>query len=237
MKNMKLKTVLLICSLLLAMVLVGCGKDKPSAPSEPVAPTQQIPEKEVIPETAPTESETVEPEKTAAEKALSAYQEILKTAPAVEGEHPELGDASFGYEENQALFGNHYDMFALCDINQDDIPELIVLSTVNFRWTQVSVYTYADGEAVMLEMTAHCTLDQNSAASGAYITYICEENHIHSVWRGNTPIGEVEENSAYTLDGTSLTAVDCTVGENENTVYFYDIAKANTAENVDAMIK
>ena len=237
MKNMRLKSVLPVSSILLAIGLVGCGK---TSPSEPIAEPQQLAEAEVLQETVPTESETVEPGKSSEEKALLAYQEILKAAPAIEGEHVQLGDASFGYEENQELFGNHYELFALCDINQDDIPELIVLSTVNFRWTPISVYTYTDGKTVLLkdpfDTAAHGTFEQNGSANGTYITYICEENHIHSVWRGTTPMGEEEENYAYALEGTSLTAVDCTVGENENTIYFSDIAKTNTAENADAMI-
>ena len=62
--------------------------------------------------------------------------------------------------------------------------------------------------------------------------YICEANHIHSVWRGSTPVGEAEENSAYSMEGTSLKPVECSVGENERTIYFHDIAAANTAENI-----
>ena len=175
-------------------------------------------------------------------KALIAYQEILKAAPAIEGEHIELEDASFGYDQNIERFGNHYEVFALLDINKDEIPELMALSVVNFRWTPTSVYTFVDGKAILLkdqtDLEAHGTFEQRSTANGGYITYICEENHIHSVWRGTNPMGEVEEeNHAYVMEGTNLITVDCGIGENENSIYFYDIAKANTAENVDAMIQ
>lgn len=177
-----------------------------------------------------------------ADNALSAYQEILKSAPVIEGEEDALMDASFDYEQNLAKFGEHYDSFAITDINQDGTPELIALSMINFRWNTVSVYTYADGHAVLLKdpmnAESHGTFDQQSTANGAYITYICEENHIHSVWRGTDPAGEaVEENSAYALGGTTLTLTDCTVGESGNTVYFNDIAVANTAENADAITR
>lgn len=205
---MKLKYFLLACVLLLATVLCACS-------------------------TVPSNDD-------AQADAMSAYQEILKAAPAIDGEHAELSDASFGYEQNLEMFGEHYDSFAITDINQDGTPELIALTTINFRWTPISVYTYADGNAVLLNdplnAEAHGTFEQQSTANGAYITYICEENHIHSVWCGTDPMGNAaEENSAYILDGTTLTATDCTVGESGNTVFFNDIATANTAENADAI--
>ena len=63
------------------------------------------------------------PSDDANEKALLAYQEILKEAPAIEGEHAKLDDASFDYDQNIELFGKHYDQFAIYDINKDDIQE------------------------------------------------------------------------------------------------------------------
>lgn len=213
---MKIKNGLFVCILLLATALGGCRMG--------------------------TSPEPTEAEDTLKKKALLAYQEILREAPAIEGEHMELADAAFDYDQNLEMFGNHYELFAFLDINQDEIPELIALSTVNFRWTMVSVYTYVNGEAVLLKdqlnMEVHGTFEQRSTANGAYITYVCKDNHIHSVWRGTTPIGEaVEENSAYVLEGTNLTTTDCIVGESENTIYFPDIAKVNTVENVEAMIR
>ena len=207
---MKYKTLLLICVLSLAGVFTGCGK-------------------------APVTDGGVSYD-AVQEEALSAYRDILQAAPAIAGEHEELSDASFDYDRNIEKFGNHYDLFALTDLDQDGIPELIAQSTVNFRWTPISVYTYADGAAVLLKdpmnPDSHGTFEQMSTANGAYSTYICEAKHIHSVWRGSTPVGEVEENSAYSLEGTSLIPVECTVGENEHTINFHDIAAANTAENI-----
>lgn len=208
---LKIKSVLLICALSLAAVLSGCGASPSTQPTENVQ-----------------------------ENAKLAYREILQAAPAIEGEHEELSDASFGYDENVELFGEHYDCFVLSDINQDGVPELIALSKVNFRWAPISVYTYAEGEAVLLkdplDAEAHGTFEQNSSANGAYITYICEENHIHSVWRGTDAMGKAaEENNAYILEGTTLRATDCAVGETEKTVYFHDVAQANTAENITAL--
>lgn len=204
---MKIKTIFLISILSLAAFLIGCSKASPVRTKE---------------------------------NALLAYQKILNDSPAIEGEHDELYDASFDYDQNMKIFGNHYDQFAVIDINKDEIPELITLSVVNFRWTPVSVFTFTDNIVLLknpLDLEAHGTFEQMSIANGAYTTYICEEGHIHNVWRGTTPLGEeAEENFAYSFDGDSLTSVDCSAPENENTIYFSDIAKANTAENVAAII-
>lgn len=226
---MKSKYALFVCSLLLAIALGGCGM---SPAADPVDDAQKTP----IEDNSQGENEADQ----AKAKAILAYQEILKAAPAIEGEHAELEDASFGYDENMEMFGSHYDRFAIFDIDQDGVPELITLSVINFRWTPVSVYTFADGKTVLLkdpkDMEAHGTFEQCSIVNGSYDTYICSENHIHSVWSGNNPMDEaVEENNAYVFDGTALTATDCTGGENESRVYFSDIAKANTPENVDAL--
>lgn len=200
---MKFKTVFLICTLIISTFLVGCGKDSFTDTND---------------------------------RALSAYQEILNAAPAIEGGHAELDDASFDYDQNFRMFGNHFEQFAIYDINEDGISELIAQSIVNFRWTPISVYTYVDGEARLLndplDEEAHGTFEQKSTANGAHTLYICEYNHIHSVWRGVNQLGEeVEENNAYALEGANLTAIDCAGKEGENTIYFYDIAKANTEEN------
>lgn len=203
---MKAKKILLLCMVTLAVMLSACRRS------------------EAAPQEAPSA------------KALTAYREILQAAPAIEGEHEQLQDATFGYEQNQALFGNHYDLFALADLNQDGIPELIAMSVVNFRWAPVSVFTYADGNAVLLKDPldggTHGTFEQCSTAGGAYYTCICEENHLHSVWRGTTPIGEeAEENHAYVLGENGLAEVECTAPQGENTIYFSDLAMTNTAEN------
>ena len=207
---LKKHLILLICVLCLAGALAGCGK-------EPAAAPQPDPKAD----------------------ALAAYQKILEAAPALEGEHEELADATFGYEQNLQKFGAHYDEFALSDLNQDGIPELITMTVVNFRWTPISVYTYADGKAVLLKdpsaVQSPVTFEQNSSANGAYETYFCEENHIHSIWRGSTPIGELEEDHAYALEGSALAIKNCPAGKSGNTVFFSDIAKVNSAENRNAL--
>lgn len=237
---MKTKLMLFVCAFALAALCCGCGA-APSAPpaqdtsassGAEVSQDDTSTAEELSQEDASAE-EAEEPQTDPAEEALLAYQEILSAAPAIEGEHEELNDAAFGYDENLALFGDHFELYALADLNQDGIPELLAQSVVNFRWTPVCVYTYAGGEAVLLKdplnPEAHGTFEQQSTANGGYNTYICDENHLHNVWRGADPMGEpLEENHAYTLEGTALTEVDCAVEESDDTVYFYDIAKTNS---------
>lgn len=165
--------------------------------------------------------------------ALAAYREILEAAPAIQGEPAQLQDAAFGYEQNREQFGDHYELFALHDLNGDGTPELIALSEVNFRWTVVSVFTYADGKAALLSGGEHGSFEQVSTAGGAHTTYICAENHIHSVWSGSTPVGEQEEATVYAMSDTGLTIVDCSATEG---LSFSELAKANTPENIAALM-
>lgn len=201
---MKTRYAALALAAALAVILAGCAKSQPKDPAEP---------------------------------ALRSYQEMLKGAPAIVGEHMELQDATFGDAQNRQQFGEHYDQFAVVDLNKDGIPELIASSIINFRWMPISVFTYADGKAVLLrdplEEAGHGTFEQCSTAGGAYVTFLCPENHIHSLWRGSTPVGEMEENHAYVLNGTALTAVDCTATEG---VFFDDLAEVNTEQNAAALI-
>lgn len=233
---MKMNWLRLVLALSLAAALVSCS----AAPSvEPAGDGQQstVDAGEVSTAEGSTQAE-IETEEPEENNTLSAYRELLEAAPAIEGEHDELMNAAFGWEENQELFGSHYDCFALYDVNQDETPELFALSTVNFRWSPVSVYTCAEGNAVLLkdplDEEAHGTFEQRSTANGAYLTYFCEENHIHSAWRGTAPMGEeAEEDHAYVLEGTSLTETDCTVGETENAVYLDTLLLSNTPENLN----
>ena len=206
----KNRCIILLCVLCITAALVGCGQ-------------------------SPTPDPVDDPQA----GALSAYRSILEAAPALEGEHEELSDASFGYEQNLKTLGEHYDSFALSDLDQNGVPELIVMSVVNFRWSPVSVYTYADGAAVLLhdplDAQSPVTYQQNSSANGAYTLYFCADGHIHSLWRGAAPIGEMEENHAYALEGTVLVAKDCPLGEEDTSVSFSDIAKVNSAENRAAL--
>ncbi|MDO5155074.1 MAG: hypothetical protein Q4D51_03825 [Eubacteriales bacterium] len=260
---MKVKNILLVCSLAVATALSGCGASTSGETAENAETTtaqevvqettQEKTTEEVVQDDTQETTEVVVSQEDVQQvgeagvsqddvkaKALLAYQGILKAAPAIEGVHDELSDAGFGYDENMEKFGNHFDCFAIADINQDGVPELIAQSIVNFRWAPVFIYTYADGNAVLLkdplDAGAHGTFEQNSSANGAYFTYICGDHHIHSVWRGTNPMNEeVEESSVCVLDGTTLTTVDCTVGEGGNTTYISDRLMSNVAANVDAI--
>lgn len=241
---MKIKNILSVCVVCaVSFVLVSGSYSMASSMKEvsaAPAPATPAPVSQEIVPVVPAENKAEAENEGLQAGPQKSYQEILKAAPAMEGEHAELEDASFGYEQNLEKFGPHYDWFALADINQDGTPELLAQSVVNFRWTPISVYTYIDGNAVLLKdplnPEAHGTFEQMSTAGGAYNLYICANHHVHNVWRGMTPVGEMEENQAYVLTGTILTATDCVLGENENNnTYFSDIAKPNRVEYVDAI--
>lgn len=232
---MKLKNVIIICSLLL-ITLFGCGKAPEVENFEEVQMTKeeiksQEPVSISIDNNESKEESSIDP-------VLEAYKEILKAAPGFVDENDDLYDLTLDFEENIAKFGNHLDWFAITDINEDGVKELIASTTVNFRWSQVFVYTYADGNAVLLKdplnIETEGTFMQSSVANGGYITYICEDKHIHSVWSGTDPMNNpIEKNYAYVLEGTTLTLTDCNVGESENATYFPDIAEFNSLENLE----
>ncbi len=215
---MKQRNLLVICVLSLAIMLVACGKPGNNQGGL-ITPTS-------VPTAKPTETE-----KSEKEKALAAYDELLKDAPAISGDLDELFDISMDYEQNLVKFGEHYDNYAYYDINQDGIPELIATTTINHKWAIVYVFTYANGKVVLLDdptdTGAQGTFDQNATVNGAYSLYFCDGKHIHNVWKGETPIGEVEENHACALEGTKLKEAECTITGSDKIVSFFDIAKPN----------
>lgn len=253
---MRLKSFLLVCGLSLAVVLGGCGKadeKEPAKDSQTTVNTDSEIKNDVKPDTnsaAQTETSSdnnqdTQPENAASDveaEALQAYQDILRSAPVMKGDLSDLYDLSFGYDDNIEKFGEHYDSFALADLNKDGIPELITVSTINVRWNVANVFTYADGKATLIANTVNndfvATFNQNSGANGAYLLFICDENHIHNYWSGTDPIGEpVDENYAYTLAGTSLEMVDCSISGGDTVTYYNDIGLVNSEENVAAITK
>lgn len=233
---MKVKFISLALVLALAGIFSGCGKSQPAV-TEPPKQAEVTETTEQTQATEATEQTQATEAMTPAQEALQCYQEILTSAPAIEGQPEQLQDASFDDVQNREMFGKHYDEFAIVDLNGDGIPELIASTVINFRWVPVSVFTYDGGQAVLLtnplEGSVNGTFEQNSSANGAYVTYLCGQNHIHSLWSGDTPVGQMEENHAYTLEGTTLTTVDCEATEGTS---LSDIAKPNTAENASALI-
>lgn len=179
------------------------------------------------------------PQPTATPAAITAYQALLKESPALEGEHIELEDASFGYDENMAKFGKHYDYFAVIDLNQDDVPELITMTVINKRWTPISVFTYRDNAIVLLsdptDPEAHATFEQMATAGGEYTLYICKDGHLHNMWSGDTPVGYMEETNACGLTASGLIPVNCAHNADDAATRFADVAKENTEANRNAL--
>lgn len=263
---MRVKKLLAVCSLSLVTLLGGCGTAaggdattnvQDTTIEESSEMTQEATSEDGADETTTEETSENNSEDSAEEitqdtsatgttnddvkaNALAAYQQILRDTPAIEGNPEELQDASFGYEQNIEKYGKHYDEFAITDIDQDGIPELIAMTIINTKWTPISIYTYADGNAVLLkdpsEPSDHCTFEQNSSANGICSLFICKNNHVHKIWRGSTPVSDdTEENYGYALNNATLTAVDCTEPEGGFSTGFTDIAQPNTASNVDAI--
>lgn len=178
----------------------------------------------------------------AAEKANALFAELLKAAPALPREDAAvLEDLSFGYDENLARFGEHYDYFAASDLNHDGTPELIACTVINKGWVPVSVFRYQESENALqllkdpLAPGAHATFEHMSTASGAYSLYICKEGHLHSCWGGDTPVGFQEENHAYVLEENGLAEVVCSISNHTgNTadiaVDFGSVLKSNDEE-------
>lgn len=243
---MKMKYALLICGLSLVTVLGGCGSsaadDKNGSGNEPseviVLDDENESKNESEDESADEVTNTEYDETT--KEALKAYYEILSSMPAIEGEHGEIDNAAFGYEENHAMFGDHLEAFFVYDINKDGIPELIASSTVNFRWEPIYVYTYADGQAVLLkdpvQPDSHGTFEQNASANGSYLTFFCENNHVHSLWGGWVMDEHMVEDYAYELNGTELILTDCDLDHDRERVFFnYDTMKPNIEECISYM--
>lgn len=247
MKSRFLKSIAFcLVPVMLAAIFNGCGAT--AAKSEPTQSTVQ-PTSETVQnvnsESNPAERDSAEMTQAAeapAQKALQMYAELLQSYPAILEKDAEiLGDLSFGYEENLAQFGEHYDFFAVLDLNNDGIPELIASTIINNRWVPVSVFRYQEPENKLqllkapLEPESHATFEHMSTAGGTYSLYICKENHLHSCWGGDTPIGFQEENHAYVLTQDGLAAVDCAISNktgnaSDIAVDFRDVLKVNDEE-------
>lgn len=240
---MKLKNVMLVCCMTLGLALTGCGlfnpkglpnlEEVPEVRLDDLSPEMESKEEpeDKSEEISGSEEESEEvilmDEK---EMAMKAYKELLVSAPGIDNHQDVLMDAAFGKDENYEIFGEHLDTFGIYDINEDGMPELIAERLINFRWIEVYVYSFVDGEMVLCGM-----IDECSVANGSYYTYICEENHIHSVWSGTNPLGDAEtEDTAYALEIANLTIVDCNVNESENATFLYDFMVNNDEEGLNA---
>lgn len=193
-------------------------------------------------------TEAAESAKTPTQKAILMYDELLKSYPTILHKNEEiLGDLSFGYDDNFAKFGKHYDYFAVLDLNNDGIPELITNTIINNGWMPVSVFQYNEPKNELqllkdpLAPESHATFEHMSTAGGMYCLYICKDNHLHSNWGGDTPLGFQEENHAYVLNKEGLAAVDCAISNNTGNasdivVNFWDILRINDEETRNSIL-
>lgn len=229
---------------MLAAICSGCGKSTAKSEStQPTVPPTAEMIQNVDSDTAEGNfTQMTEAAETPAQKAQLLYGELLKSYPTILHKDVEiLRDLSFGYEDNLAQFGEHYDYFAVLDLNNDGIPELIATTIINNGWMPVSVFQYRAQENELqllkdpLAPESHATFEHMSTAGGAYSLYICKDNHLHSCWGGDTPIGYQEENHGYVLTQEGLAAVDCEISNRtENAsdiaVNFRDILQVNDEE-------
>ncbi len=242
---MKLRKMLVVCGLTIATVLSGCSltpasKEEADKTTNVVESGTQDTANEVVPEgtvdvvdTNAADTENVEDggeglSESSDFNALLAYRDVLEAAPALTGDRPEVEDLTLTPEESKALFGEHVDYYTLTDLDRNGIPELITLSVVNVAWVTTSIYTYVDGNVALVE-----AYEQTSTAEGTYTSFICNDGHFHSYWRGNTPEGDMEENIAYVLEGSSMVQVDCAMGLDDTGAEFI----ANYPENLDLVLQ
>lgn len=158
-------------------------------------------------------SETIADEQTGAlaaetetmDAAMQAFYTILSAMPAAEMNDDDFYDAAFSSDENIAKYGSHIEYAVVRDLNMDGMPELICMTLYNFRWENITIYSYIDGQAVLVG-----ELDNRHTAAGAYNTYVCGDGHIHNVWSGTDPMGNyVEELMVYQFDGRNLVETTC----------------------------
>lgn len=233
-------TAFCLIAVMLAAVFNGCGTAKPEA-AKPTVQTTEATTESTAAEQLPTE--TAAPAETPEQKAMLLYAELLQSKPTILNQDTEiLGDRSFGYDENVAKYGEHYDNFVVLDLNNDGIPELITYTIINISWVPVSVFQYQESENALrllkdpLDPESHATFECMSTAGGMYGLYICRENHLHSIWGGDTPIGYQEENHAYVLTNEGLVSVDCAISSNTTAddadivLNIWDVEKINDEE-------
>lgn len=77
--------------------------------------------------------------------------------------------------------------FLLMDLNQDDIPELVVQHPVSYKCDRLYVYTYKSGKVVQMKNIdgqegESAYIDMNSQANGWYSVSGCGQNHLHVSW-------------------------------------------------------
>lgn len=119
-------------------------------------------------------------------KAMKAYSKYLAAHVADPSYEKYYDDASYSPENM-----DYVSSFFLYDINKDKVPELFAFTTVNFRWFNVRIFTYNNGNVKLYKIkgVGDAEFTDRATANGSYSFYICSKKHIHNMWGGSTPMG------------------------------------------------
>lgn len=86
-----------------------------------------------------------------------------------------------------------YGPAALCDIDEDGIPELFFVSANNEYYARLNIFTYKDGKAkeLAIDATFHSSviddkqsIDENVASGATYLVYKCKEPGRFNIYHG-----------------------------------------------------
>ncbi len=117
-----------------------------------------------------------------ATKARKAYAAFLAKHSAADIKDEDFNDASFSLDDK-----TYVSSFSICDIDKDNVPELITYTGVNFRWFIVRIYTYKNSKVTPYKFNDgnDVEFDNCATANGSYNFYICSKGHIHNNYVGS----------------------------------------------------
>lgn len=111
----------------------------------------------------------------------SAYASYLSKYPALTISDSNYYDASYSPSNT-----NYISAFALHDIDEDGVPELIARTDVNFRWNNIRIYTYKNGSVQPMKFYegGNVMFYNRATANGGYYFYVCKNGHVHNAYNG-----------------------------------------------------